>query len=64
MIYALLPLRDGCLYMRRCGFSPPDKTGYPVPGTDAADGEMPIGQRGSPKPAKAVGHPTIETNNQ
>jgi hypothetical protein len=61
MICALLPLRDGCLYMRRCGFSPPDKTGYPVPGSDAADGE---GRRSvqEPEAAKAVGYPTSEIN--
>jgi hypothetical protein len=62
MICPLLTLRDGCLYMRRCDFSPPDKTGYPVPGSDAANGKVRIDQRMNPKPAKAVGYPTSDSN--
>src|SRR5882672_168721 len=54
MICALLPLRDGCLYMRRCGFSPPDKTGYPVPGPDAADDEASIAPCRNPKPQRRL----------
>src|SRR5215467_2090724 len=54
MICALLPLRDGCLYMRRCDFSPPDKTGYPVPGSHAADGETSVAPRRNPKPQRRL----------
>src|SRR2546427_2727232 len=48
IICALLPLRDGCLYMRRCEFSPPDKTSYPVPGSAAARGLGRICERTNP----------------
>jgi hypothetical protein len=48
--------------MRRCDFLPPDKTSYPVPGSDAAIGKARIDQRMNPKPAKAVGYPTSDSN--
>src|SRR5262245_33037857 len=61
MICALLPLRDGCLYMRRCGLSPPDKTGYPVPGSDAADGEA-VAPRRNPKPQRRLVIQPVKVN--
>src|SRR5689334_10455395 len=62
MICTLLPLRDGCLYMRRCGFSPPDKTGYPVPGSDCRRWRSVHRAVREPVAAKAVGYPTSEVN--
>src|SRR5215831_841563 len=35
-------------------FSPPDKTGYPVPGSHAADGETSVAPRRNPKPQRRL----------
>src|SRR5215468_9289950 len=54
MICALLPLRDGCLYMRRCDFRPQTRLATLSPVPMPPDGETSVSPCRNPKPQRRL----------